>query len=345
MPQWAGSCWYYLRFIDPKNDKMIFDKAKEKYWMPVDLYIGGAEHAVLHLLYSRFWHKVLFDLGIVSTDEPYQRLFNQGMILAFAYETPTGAKVPADEVEEREGKHYHTKTGTEVNQIVAKMSKSLKNVVNPDDVVSSFGADTLRLFEMFLGPLDATKPWDEKGIKGVHGFLGRSFRFFSEQSNLFEGAEEPEILKGLHQMIRKVGSDIETLHFNTSISAMMIFLNLATKKGKVSKDTAGMFTRVLAPFAPHTAEELWHLLGNKESLAYEPWPEFNEEFLREDNFEYPVSFNGKMRFSISLPVSMQKDEIIQTVLADERAKKYLGTAAPSNVIVVPKRIINIVLKQ
>ncbi|HLN55482.1 MAG TPA: leucine--tRNA ligase [Bacteroidales bacterium] len=345
MPQWAGSCWYYLRFIDPKNDKMIFDPAMEKYWMPVDLYIGGAEHAVLHLLYSRFWHKVLFDLGIVSTDEPYQRLFNQGMILAFAYETPAGAKVPADEVEEREGKHYHTKTGTEVNQIVAKMSKSLKNVVNPDDVVSSFGADTLRLFEMFLGPLDATKPWDEKGIKGVHGFLGRSFRFFSEQSNLFEGAEEPEILKGLHQMIRKVGSDIETLHFNTSISAMMIFLNLATKKGKVSKDTAGMFTRVLAPFAPHTAEELWHLLGNKESLAYEPWPEFNEEFLKEDNFDYPVSFNGKMRFSISLPVSMQKDEIIQTVLADERAKKYLGTAAPSNVIVVPKRIINIVLKQ
>lgn len=345
MPQWAGSCWYYLRFIDPKNDENIFDPAKEKYWMPVDLYIGGAEHAVLHLLYSRFWHKVLFDLGIVSTDEPYQRLFNQGMILAFAYETSTGAKVPADEVEERDGKHYHTKTGTEVNQIVAKMSKSLKNVVNPDDVVSSFGADTLRLFEMFLGPLDATKPWDEKGIKGVHGFLGRSFRFFSEQANIFEGSEEPEILKGLHQMIKKVGSDIETLHFNTSISAMMIFLNMATKKGRVSKDTAGVFAKVLAPFAPHTAEELWHLLGNNKSLAYEPWPEFNEEFLREDNFEYPVSFNGKMRFSISLPVSMQKDEIIQIVLADERAKKYLGTAAPSNVIVVPKRIINIVLKQ
>ncbi|MGE5420141.1 MAG: leucine--tRNA ligase [Chloroflexota bacterium] len=345
MPQWAGSCWYYLRFIDPGNDKMIFDPAKEKYWMPVDLYIGGAEHAVLHLLYSRFWHKVLYDLGIVSTDEPYKRLFNQGMILAFAYETPTGAKVAADEVEEREGKHYHTKTGAEVNQIVAKMSKSLKNVVNPDDVVSGFGADTLRLFEMFLGPLDATKPWDEKGIKGVHGFLGRSFRFFSEQSNIFEGNEEAEILKGLHQMIKKVGNDIESLHFNTAISAMMIFLNLATKKGRVSKDTAAVFARVLAPFAPHTAEELWQLFGNKESLAYEPWPEFNEEFLKEDNFEYPVSFNGKMRFSISLPVSMQKDEIIQTVLADERAKKYIGTTTPSNVIVVPKRIINIVLKQ
>lgn len=344
MPQWAGSCWYYLRFIDPGNDTLIFDSAKEKYWMPVDLYIGGAEHAVLHLLYSRFWHKVLFDLGIVSTDEPYRRLFNQGMILAFAYETETGAKVPADEVEERDGKHYHTKTGAQVNQIVAKMSKSLKNVVNPDDVVSNYGADTLRLFEMFLGPLDATKPWDEKGIKGVHGFLGRSFRFFSEQANISDGAEDPEILKALHQMIRKVGSDIETLHFNTAISAMMIFLNLATKKGRVNRETAATFTKVLAPFAPHSAEELWQLLGNQKSLAYEPWPEFNEEFLREDNFEYPVSFNGKMRFSISLPVSMQKDEIIQTVLADDRAKKWIGTSTPSNVIVVPKRIINIVLK-
>lgn len=344
MPQWAGSCWYYLRFIDPLNDEMIFDKAREKYWMPVDLYIGGAEHAVLHLLYSRFWHKVLFDLGIVSTDEPYRKLFNQGMILAFAYETETGSKIPADEIEEKEGKFYHTKTGSEVRQIVAKMSKSLKNVVNPDDVITKFGADTLRLFEMFLGPLDATKPWDEKGIKGVHGFLGRAFRFISEPASIFEGQEDPEILKGLHQMIKKVGGDIESLHFNTGISAMMIFLNLATKKGKISADSARTFVKVLSPFAPHTAEELWSMLGNNKTLAYEPWPEFNEEFLREDNFDYPVSFNGKMRFSIQLPVSMQKDEIIKTVLEDERAKKWLGESVPSNVIVVPKRIINIVLK-
>ncbi|HLN21229.1 MAG TPA: leucine--tRNA ligase [Bacteroidales bacterium] len=344
MPQWAGSCWYYLRYIDPLNDKMIFDPAKEKYWMPVDLYVGGAEHAVLHLLYSRFWHKVLFDLGIVSTDEPYQRLFNQGMILAFAYETETGAKVPADEIEEREGKFYHTATGNEVKQIVAKMSKSLKNVVNPDDVVSGYGADTLRLFEMFLGPLDATKPWDEKGIKGVHGFLGRSFRFFSEPKNISDGTEDPEILKGLHQMIKKVGSDIEGMHFNTAISAMMIFLNSATKKGSVAKETAETFALVLAPFAPHLAEEVWQLLGNKKSLAYEPWPEYNEEFLKEDNFEYPVSFNGKMRFSIQLPADMQKDDIISSVLADERAKKWIANGTISNVIVVPKRIINIVVK-
>ncbi|MCX6321582.1 MAG: leucine--tRNA ligase [Bacteroidia bacterium] len=344
MPQWAGSCWYYLRFIDPKNDKMIFDLAKEKYWMPVDLYIGGAEHAVLHLLYSRFWHKVLFDLGIVSTDEPYQRLFNQGMILAFAYETESGSRVSGDLVEEREGKYFHKETGDEMKQIVAKMSKSLKNVVNPDDVTSKYGADSLRLYEMFMGPLDVTKPWDDKGVKGVFGFLGRAFRFLSNPDNITNGEEDGTVLKGLHQVIKKVEGDIENLRFNTAISAMMIFLNLATKKGKVTVDTACIFTKVLAPFAPHMAEELWHLLGHNETLSYEPWPEFNEEFLKEDIFDYPVSFDGKMRFKIELPVNLSKEEIIKIVLADERAKKWIGTATPSNIIVVPNRIVNIVIK-
>jgi leucyl-tRNA synthetase len=344
MPQWAGSCWYYLRFIDPGNDKMIFDPAKEKYWMPVDLYIGGAEHAVLHLLYSRFWHKVLFDLGIVSTDEPYRRLFNQGMILAFAYETESGSKVSGELVEERDGKYYHKETGAELRQIVAKMSKSLKNVVNPDDVVSKYGADSLRLYEMFMGPLDVTKPWDDKGVKGVFGFLGRTFRFFSNPDNIVTGKEDPEILKGLHQTIKKVEGDIENLRFNTSISAMMIFLNLSTKKGKVTKDTAITFFKVLSPFAPHMAEELWHLSGQKESLAYEPWPDFNEEYLKEESFNYPVSFNGKMRFNLELPVNMPKEEIISRVLADERALKWIGNGTVSNIIVVPERIVNIVIK-
>jgi len=344
MPQWAGSCWYYLRFIDPKNDSLIFDKVKEKYWMPVDLYIGGAEHAVLHLLYSRFWHKVLFDLGIVSTDEPYQRLFNQGMILAFAYETESGARVSGDYVKEHDGKYFNKETGAELRQIVAKMSKSLKNVVNPDDVTSKYGADSLRLYEMFMGPLDVTKPWDEKGVKGVFGFLGRTFRFVSNPENIFNGQEDPEILKGLHQTIKKVGWDIENLHFNTAISAMMIFLNLATKKGKITSDTAGVFTKILSPFAPHVAEELWQILGNNKSLAYEPWPPFNEEYLKEDSFSYPVSFNGRMRFNIELPVSLTKDEIIKIVLADERSHKWLGNATPSNIIVVPNRIVNIVFK-
>jgi leucyl-tRNA synthetase len=344
MPQWAGSCWYYLRYIDPSNDEMIFDPVKEKYWMPVDLYIGGAEHAVLHLLYSRFWHKVLFDLGIVSTDEPYQKLFNQGMILAFAYENESGAKVATDIIEEREGKFFNRETGTEVRQIVAKMSKSLKNVINPDDVVAKYGADSLRLYEMFMGPLDVIKPWDDKGVKGVFNFLGRTFRFFSNPENVIEGDEDPEILKGLHQTIKKVGGDIENLRFNTAISAMMIFLNLAYKKGKVTKQTSDIFTRILSPFAPHIAEELWNLQGNKKSIAYMPWPVVNEEYLKEDLFEYPVSFNGKLRFKIKLPVTMDKEEIIKIVLSDERAKKWLDTGTLSDIIVVPNRIVNIVLK-
>lgn len=344
MPQWAGSCWYYLRFIDPKNDKKIFDPEPEKYWMPVDLYIGGAEHAVLHLLYSRFWHKVLFDIGIVSTDEPYQKLFNQGMILAFAYETESGSKVSADLVEEREGRFYHKESGADLKQIVAKMSKSLKNVVNPDDVVSNFGADTLRLFEMFLGPLDATKPWDEKGIKGVFGFLGRAFRFLSNSENIHEGDEDAEILKGLHHVIKKVEGDIENLRFNTAISAMMIFLNLAIKKGRITKSSAYKFTQILAPFAPHLAEELWLLLGHNNTLTYETWPHYDEKYLKETNFNYPVSFNGKVRFNIELPVGLVKEEIIKIILADERAKKWIGTSVPSNIVVVPNRIVNIVLK-
>jgi leucyl-tRNA synthetase len=344
MPQWAGSCWYYLRFIDPSNDKMIFDKASEKYWMPVDLYIGGAEHAVLHLLYSRFWHKVLFDLGLVSTDEPYKRLFNQGMILAFAYETPKGAKVSSDMVEDREGKFFHKETGEELRQIVAKMSKTLKNVVNPDDVTAKYGADSLRLYEMFMGPLDVTKPWDDKGVKGVFGFLSRAFRFLSDPANIVDGEEDKEIMKGLHQSIKKVEVDIENLKFNTAISAMMIFINLATKKGKVTRDTALIFVKILSPFAPHMCEELWSILGMQNTLAYEPWPSFNEEYLKEELFDYPVSFNGKMRFKIELPLTMGKDEIAAVVLADPRAEKWLGGNPPANIIVVPGRIVNIVVK-
>ena len=344
MPQWAGSCWYYLRFIDPGNDSRIFDPAKEKYWMPVDLYIGGAEHAVLHLLYSRFWHKVLFDLGIASTNEPYLRLFNQGMIVAFAYETDKGAKVSSDLVEEKDGKFFNKETGSGLRQIVAKMSKTLKNVVNPDDVTARYGADSLRLYEMFMGPLEVTKPWDDKGVKGVFGFLSRAFRFFSNNENIVAGEEDNEILKGLHHTIKKVEGDIENLRFNTAISAMMIFLNLATKKGKVTRNTADTFIKILSPFAPHLSEELWELSGNPASLAYEPWPSVNEDYLKEEMFDYPVSFNGKLRFKIELPVSMEKEEIIRIVLADVRTKKWLGDKPPANIIVVPNRIVNIVVK-
>ncbi len=345
MPQWAGSCWYYLRFIDPKNDERIFDSEKEKYWMPVDLYIGGAEHAVLHLLYSRFWHKVLYDLGIVSTDEPYKKLFNQGMILAFAYENHVGGKVSADQVEERDGKFFNKTNGEELKQIVAKMSKSLKNVINPDDVVSKYGADSLRLYEMFMGPLDVIKPWDDKGVKGVFGFLARVFRFVSDPENIKTGDEDPEVLKGLHQAIKKVQGDIENLRFNTAISAMMIFLNLSAKKGAVTRETALSFTKILSPFAPHLAEELWSILGNRNTVAYESWPELNEEYLKEQMCEYPVSFNGKLRFRKELPVEMEKEEIIRSVLEDERAHKWLKEGNIENIIVVPGRIVNVVLKK
>jgi leucyl-tRNA synthetase len=344
MPQWAGSCWYYLRYIDADNDEAPFSQEAVNYWLPVDLYIGGAEHAVLHLLYSRFWHKVLFDLGIVSTDEPYQKLYNQGMILAFAYETAAGSKVPSDEVEEKDGKFYHKTSGEELNQIVAKMSKSLKNVVNPDDVVANYGADSLRLYEMFMGPLDTTKPWTDTGVKGVYNFLVKAYKFFADLNNITDGDEDAEILKSLHQSIKKVESDIEGLKFNTAISQFMIFTNLAIKKGKVTKNTAETFAKILSPFAPHMSEELWSLYGNSGSLARIDWPEVNEEYLKEDSFEYPVSFNGKMRFKLEMPVDASKEDIEKGALGHEKAQKWLEGKKVVKVIVVPKKIVNVVIK-
>jgi len=343
MPQWAGSCWYYLRYIDPKNSKEPFASEKEKYWMPVDLYIGGTEHAVLHLLYSRFWHKVLFDLGIVSTDEPFQKLFNQGMILAFAYETATGAKVPADIVTERDGKYFHKESGEELRQIVAKMSKSLKNVVNPDDVVKQYGADSLRLYEMFMGPLDVIKPWADNGVKGVYGFLGRVCRFFGTPENITGGVEDMTVLKGLHQTIKKVGQDIENLRFNTAISQMMIFTNLCIKKGSVTRETAETFFRVLSPFAPHLAEELWEKSGNQPSISRQTFPESNDKYLQEDSFEYPVSFNGKLRFKLALPLDLPASEVENAVIADPQARKWIEGKQIRKIIFVPGKIINVVI--
>ncbi len=343
MPQWAGSCWYYLRYMDPRNDKEPFSKLTEQYWMPVDLYIGGAEHAVLHLLYSRFWHKVLFDLGIVSTGEPFQKLFNQGMILAFAYQTKTGGKIPSDLVEEKEDKFFHKETGEELNQIVAKMSKTLKNVVNPDDVVSQYGADSLRLYEMFMGPLDATKPWAETGVKGVFGFLVRVNRFFCNPESYFEGNEDMEVLKLLHLTIQKVENDITSLRFNTGISQMMIFNNLCIKKQKITKATGEIFAKVLAPYAPHLAEEIWQILGHTLTLANEPFPKVEAKYIEEDTFHYPVSFNGKKRFELELPKILSVAEIEKIALANENSQKWLNGQLPKKVIIVPNKIINIVI--
>jgi leucyl-tRNA synthetase len=343
MPQWAGSCWYYLRFIDPKNDQEPFSKEKENYWMPVDLYIGGAEHAVLHLLYSRFWHKVLFDLGVVSTDEPFKKLFNQGMILAFAYETNTGVKIPVDIVEERDGKYYHKETGEELRQIVAKMSKSLKNVINPDDVVHQYGADSLRLYEMFMGPLDVLKPWTDSGVKGVYGFLNRVYRFFGDTENVIAGEEDAEILKSLHQTIKKVGQDIENLRFNTGISQMMIFSNLCIKKGRITTTTAEGFAKVLSPFAPHLAEELWEIYGNSPSIIKQEFPVPDEKYIREESYEYPVSFNGKLRFKLLLPLSIESGEVEKAVISDPQSRKWIEGKYIKKVIFVPGKIINVVV--
>jgi len=246
-------------------------------------------------------------------------------------------------VEEKEGKYYHIETGEELRQIVAKMSKSLKNVVNPDDVVAKFGADSLRLYEMFMGPLDDTKPWAENGVKGVFGFLNRAARFFGTPENVVDMADDKETMKLLHQTIKKVAFDIENMKFNTGISALMVFNNLVMKKGKVSKQTAETFAKILAPYAPHLAEELWQMYGHGATLSYEVWPEVDESYLTEDVFEYPVSFNGKVRFKIEMPVGKPSAEIEKEVLAHEISQRWLEGKTPKKVIVVPNKIVNVVI--
>jgi leucyl-tRNA synthetase len=251
--------------------------------------------------------------------------------------------VPADQVEEKDGGYFNKKTGEELRQIVAKMSKSLKNVINPDDIISRYGADSFRLYEMFMGPLDASKPWDEKGVKGVFGFLTRVHRLFSDLSNIRDEEESLEILQSLHKTIRKVENDIVNLRFNTAISSLMIFTNMAVKQGHVSRKTAGIFAKILHPFAPHLAEELWELYGNRKGLAYEAWPDVDEKYLVEESFEYPVSFNGKLRFRLELPLDMDNSEIENAVVNDERASKWLEGKKPRRIIIVKGRIINVVI--
>jgi len=259
------------------------------------------------------------------------------------YETKTGQKITKDLVVEKDGKFFILDFENEVRQIVAKMSKSLKNVVNPDDVTKRYGADSLRLYEMFLGPLEATKPWADSGVKGVFGFLTRSHRFFGSPENYFEGEEDLEVLKLLHKTIQKVENDIENLRFNTGISQMMILNNLCMKKGKVTKTTGETFAKVLAPYAPHLAEEIWQILGHKQTLAYEKWPVAEAKYLEEDTFNYPVSFNGKKRFEIELPKDMPASEVEKSALAHSDAQRWLNGQAPKKVIVVPNKIINIVI--
>ncbi len=310
MPNWAGSCWYYLRFCDPKNTTEAWSKDAENYWLPVDLYVGGAEHAVLHLLYARFWHKVLFDLGFVSTKEPFKKLVNQGLIL-----------------------------GTDGE----KMSKSRGNVVNPDHVVASFGADSLRLYEMFMGPLEKVKPWKEEGVVGVNNFLNRVYRFFAQSSKVTATVENEETTKLLHKTIKKVTDDIEHMRFNTAISSMMIFTNHCYKVGSVTKETAGTFALLLSPYAPHLSEEIWNRLGHQTTLAYVNWPSFDEALAKDDLITVAVQVNGKLRGTLEVAPDIAQADVLEMAKADENVKKFL-TGAIVKEIYVPGKIVNLVVK-
>ena len=380
MPQWAGSCWYYLRYINPENDVEMVARDLEKYWMNVDLYVGGAEHAVLHLLYARFWHKVLFDLGYISTEEPFQKLVNQGMIQGRsnfvyrikgenkyvsyglrkeydvtvhnvdisivendvldieAFKTSRADAADAEFVLE-DGKYV---CGWEVE----KMSKSKYNVVNPDDIVSKYGADTMRLYEMFLGPLEQFKPWNTQGIDGVFKFLRRFWNLFHEDDGTFKVSEEAptdEELKVLHKAIKKAEYDVENLSFNTSVSAFMICVNelMALKCNK--QQILEPLTLIVSPYAPHICEELWAKLGHTESISHASFPTYDEKYIQEDAHEYPVSVNGKMRAKMKFALDMPKEDIEKQVLASEVIQKWTEGKTPKKVIIVPKKIVNIVV--
>lgn len=341
MPQWAGSCWYYLRYIDPDNDQQPWDCAKEKYWMPVDLYVGGAEHAVLHLLYARFWHKVLFDLGLVSTKEPFQKLINQGMILGISYKDARGVLVPTDQVDFVDGKPFSRASGEELIEFPAKMSKSLRNVVNPDDVIKEYGADSMRLYEMFMGPLEAVKPWNTKGVEGVYRFLKRSFRMIMDNKIVDRPCTKEE-LRTLHATIKKVSEDLETFNFNTAISQMMVFVNEFAPKDEIPREAAESFVKILSCFAPHVGEELWQFLGHDESIAYVAWPVFDEKYLVVDEVEILVQVVGKPKARLMMSVNASEEDMQKIALADESVAQALEGKTIRKVICVPGRLINIV---
>jgi leucyl-tRNA synthetase len=384
MPQWAGSCWYFLRFIDDKNDKSLVDPELEKAWMPVDLYIGGAEHAVLHLLYSRFWHKVLYDRGHVSTPEPFMKLINQGMILGemefTGYRKQAGGWLSASDVKfDAENKPIDKKSGQpatavrvdpahvekqgeffaltadpaiRVDSRAYKMSKSRGNVVNPDQVVKEYGADSLRLYEMFMGPLEATKPWSMTGVNGVRGFLDRVWRMIvadrSETAELDAAVQDvpPSIEQNrvLHKTIAAVMADLERLHFNTAISKMMEFTNYYTKADVRPRSVMEKFVLVLSPFAPHIAEELWQLLGHDKSLAYEPWPPADPALVRDDVAEVPVQVNGKLRGRVSVPAGSDAAATEAAARQDPKLAELIAGKTIVKVVVVPSKLVNFVVK-
>ncbi|MBC02065.1 MAG: leucine--tRNA ligase [Phycisphaerae bacterium] len=381
MPGWAGSCWYHLRYIDPTNEERLVSREAERYWMlsdrksaksdgpptpgeegfdperhhvgGVDLYVGGSEHAVLHLLYARFWHKILFDRGEVSTPEPVGKLFHQGMITSFAYRRGDGSLVPIDEVEtvtdeSGDERNVEIATGETVERIVAKMSKSLRNVINPDDVIADYGADTFRLYEMAMGPLEASKPWNTRDIVGVHRFLQRYWRIaIDEEDGSLSLREEPDeaVERELHRAVAKVGDDIDRLAFNTAIAAMIEFVNAATGVG-VTADQLDRFNRILAPFAPHVAEEIHHRLGCPGGVPYvtlAAWPSHDPAMLEDDTIEVPVQVLGKVRSRITVPAGSDNSTLEAAALEDPRIIEVVGDRTVRKVIVVPGKLVNLVV--
>jgi leucyl-tRNA synthetase len=357
MPGWAGSCWYWLRFMDPHNETAAFSAEAERYWGPVDLYIGGASHAVLHLLYARFWHKAFFDLGLVSTPEPFHKLFNQGILTAPAYEDDAGRRVPADEVEARDGGWVHTPTGRPMNQITANMSKTLRNVINPDDVIAEHGADTFRLYEMFMSPLVDGRSWDPQGIAGCRRFLERLWRTLIDPA-----ADDPlraelladtpreawsaatlELERALNRMLKRVDDSFDGFNFNTAIAGMMTFLNeVAKRPGALVRDQVERLVLALSPFAPHLGEELWRRLGHTESIAYAPWPAVDPEHLEEDDFELVIQVHGKVRGRARAPREASREAL--EALARETVAAHLEGKQLIKTVVIPGRLVNFVVR-
>ena len=379
MPGFAGSSAYYLRYEDPHNNEALVSKEDNDYWRNVDLYVGGTEHATGHLIYSRFWNKFLFDLGIIADDEPFKKLINQGMIQGrsnFVYRIKnTNTFVSFGLKDKYEVMPIHVDVNIVSNDVldveafknwnpeyktaefiledgkyccgwaVEKMSKSMFNVVNPDDVVEKFGADTLRLYEMFLGPLEQSKPWDTNGIDGVSRFLRKLWNLFFQGDAWMISEEQPttEELKSLHKLIKKVGWDIENFSFNTSVAAFMICVNELTALKCNKRAILSDLTIVIAPFAPFIAEELWSQLGNSSSVCDARFPEYNEEYLKENTVKYTISFNGKARFTLDFPANTAKEEVEKTVLAHETSLKWIEDKTPKKIIIVPNKIVNIVI--
>jgi leucyl-tRNA synthetase len=351
MPQWAGSCWYYLRYMDPKNENQAWSRESENYWMPVDLYVGGVEHAVLHLLYARFWHKVLYDCGLVHTKEPFQKLFNQGMILAYSYRDKNGKYYHPDDVEERDGKAFLKGTGEELDSQIEKMSKSKLNVVNPDDVIDEYGSDAMRLYELFMGPLEQVKPWQTKGVEGVYRFLQRSWRLLidEEKGELSSrvtdapGSSEPELWKSLHKTIKVVQEHTEQMRFNTAISQMMSFVNEATSAKTLPKQILKQYLMTLSPYAPHLAEELWERIGEKEIIARAEWPVFDPLLCEEQTITLVIQVNGKKRGELQVAKETDQATLEKLALENEGAQKFMEGKTPRRVIVVPGRLVNIVI--